>query len=373
MSSFLSNLYLIDVDQAMLEIVCGNTSKYYRYVDDITLFTSDRDEARRGLIALEDVLRTLNLNVQPAKTEIQPASEVFDPTIELWLEKKSGDEEKKLDYAREFFETVFEIDKASYWQRPYSRCLTVLRETDDDRAVETALRLFLDNPSYNFLIKNFIYLRSFVATRSYAQDILNRLESEAFVLPYHRAFLYRLAAYSRDDVAALEKSALREATDGESHWLCRVATLFCLGTFSLAGDVLAQIGRLIDSEGNAQVLRAAYVCLCQYSGDELRWVLDKLSLFNAPHQDCLRRYFFRLNRDLNAGRHHLAHVDGVSVRAPTFKHNLHKLDLLKASPHEDQRARFREVLDHQRKECAPHDWPRLSDRLERIYDAFVVM
>jgi len=114
-SSFLSNLYLMDLDQAMLSIVSGDTSKYHRYVDDMKLFTSKRDEARRALVKLEEVLRALNLNVQSAKTKIEFADDIYDPQVELWLEKMSDDEPEKVSHAVEFFETVFDQSRLSHW------------------------------------------------------------------------------------------------------------------------------------------------------------------------------------------------------------------------------------------------------------------
>ncbi|MFH1564044.1 MAG: RNA-directed DNA polymerase [Nitrospirota bacterium] len=296
-SSFLSNLYLIDLDQAMLYIVSGDSSKYYRYVDDIKLFTSDKDEARRSLVKLESVLRTLNLNVQSAKTKIKPANEIYNLEVEFWLEKMDKDNPDKIEHAIEFYETVFDKDKLDKWQRPYSRCLTIFREINDDRAVDIAIDLFLDDPSSNLLTKNFMYLRHFVVSCKYGQAIANRLGDSAFTFPYHQAFMYRLAAYSRDDDREIKHLALQESINVQAHWFCRMAALFCLGTFSLTGQELAQIATLLKTESNPQVIRTTFVTLCQYSGDELRWVLDRLTLFNAPYQDYLRRYFFQLSND----------------------------------------------------------------------------
>jgi retron-type reverse transcriptase len=379
-SSFLSNVYLMDLDQAMLKIVKGDSSKYYRYVDDVRLFTSDQDEARRGLVELESVLRTSNLNVQSAKTRIVPANKIFDNNIEAWLNKMSDDEPDKVDQAIKFFEMdswrVLDEDQDNYWQRPYSRCLTILREAGDDRAVETALKLFLSDPSNRLLTRNFIYLRNFVATRFYGQDIANRLLDNTFTFPYHRAYMYRLGAYSRDNIDKLKQLALHEATDIQSdiqsQWFCRMAALFCLTTFPLDSKELAQIAPIVETETNPQIVRAAFVTLCQYSGKELRFVLDRLSFFNAPHQDYLRRYFFRLYKITDTSKRFLSLVKGASVKAPTFIHNLHKLDLLKTGSDNERRAAFKEVIEMNMKNCEDEDWPRLQTRLEQIYRLFVV-
>ena len=142
-SAFLSNLYLLSLDEAMLEIVAGDNSKYSRYVDDIKLFSSNKDEARRALIKLESTLRTLNLNVQSAKTKIIPASEVVDNEVEVWLDRMSDENPSKLAYAVEFFENIFDVDNLDKWLRPYTRCLTHFGRNDDDRAASRALDILV--------------------------------------------------------------------------------------------------------------------------------------------------------------------------------------------------------------------------------------
>ena len=371
-SSFLSNLYLIDLDDEMLSIVKDDHTKYFRYVDDVKLFTSDKDEARQALVKLEKVLRSLNLNVQSAKTEIVPANEIFDPKVEDWLERLDNSNPEKADAAVDFFENAFDPKNLDKWQRPYSRCLTVLRDANDARAVDVALGLFLTNPSHRLLIKNFRYLRHFATSYDYGEAIFGRLEEKVYTFPYHRAFIYRLAAYSRDNVASLLDIALKESLDYEAHWFCRASALFCASTFALTGENLAQISSLIDSEANPQVMRAGFVALLQHSGNELRFVLDKLTLFNAPHQDYLRRYFFRLFKDTKFSEKQLSQLKGVSLNAPRFVHSLYKFDLLKASSNPNNRSKFKNIIEKKIESCDSQGWTRLAERLKQIYDSFVV-
>lgn len=373
-SSFLSNLYLLDLDDDMLDIVKGNYKKYYRYVDDIKLFTSDKDEATRALVKLEETLRKLNLNVQSSKTKIIRAGEIFNPNVEIWLERMSDENTKKdkIDAGIEFFETVFSSSDLEKWERPYLRTLTVLKNANDDRAVDKALDLFLTNPSQKLLSKNFYYLLHFVSSRKYGKEIIDRLNKSKFTFPYHKAYIYRLAAYSRDEIDLLRKMAFDEALNTGSNWFCRMAALFCLSTFSLDKRELGQIVKLIETECNTQIMRAVYITLLQHSGKELNCVLDNLKFFNAPHQDYLRRYFFKFCEDLNFALKQLSEIKNIDLASSLFIHNLHRLDLLKISSNSSQRAIFKEVVEKKKQECNTFDWPRLSNRLNQIYDSFVV-
>jgi hypothetical protein len=371
-SSFLSNIYLVGLDQEMLDIVNGDTTKYFRYVDDIRLYTSDRDEARMALVKLERVLRSLDLNVQTAKTKVDPASEAFNAEAEFWLDRMREKDEQAYEYAVEFFDDILPAGKPEDLQRPYLRCLTVLRIHGDARAVPVALASFLASPSYKLLSKQFTYLRSFVGQVYYSADIVQRLNSPAFTFPYHRAFMYRLGSYCRDDSADLRSSALSEAMDVGQDWFVRMSALYCLHTFDLAGDELAAVGRLIESEPHPQVARGAFLALFQHAGRELEWVGEKLSLFNAPHQEYLRRYFRRLRTDEGLASKVLAATRLASVNAPNFISMLHKLDILKSRHDTLQRTLFSHVIEEKINDAQQEEWPRLSLRLSGIRKSFVL-
>lgn len=369
-SSFLSNIYLRDLDQAMLDIVNGDTHKYYRYVDDIRLYTSNYSEACCGLVELEQTSRTLGLNVQTAKTEIKQATETFDPDVTEWMQHLQDEAEDKVERARTFFTEVFDSsdsDSVAKWQRVYWRSLTILGQANDDIAVPTVLNMFLDDPSVKMLRKNFKYLRRFTPVHYFEDAIYDRLSQEEFTFDYHQAYLYRLAAHSRGEYLSLKELALEKATDDSAHWFSRVGAFLFLSTCGLSPSELGRISQVSD-EGNPQVVRAAYVTLCQHSGNELRTVLDRVSYFSAPRQDYFRRYFFQLFRSDEVGERVLVAVNRDRIENPFFIRCLHQLDLVKAN--RSLRPRFREVIEAKTQDCS-EEWPRLKSRLQGIYDSFV--
>ena len=271
-SSFLANVYLRDLDQVMLKMVGGDAKKYYRYVDDIQVYTSDRNEACRAIITLERTLRQLGLNVQSAKTEVKPAKSVFDPEVLRWEKKLEDSSENKLDWAREYIQNVFSLDDSKFagkgWDRIYRRSLTVLGENNDPLAIPVALKLFLCDPSHKSVLKNFAYLKRFVSTHFYEVEIYDRLAaSSEHTFDYHRAFIFRLAAYSRGEHARLRVMALEHAVDSGNNWFSRVAALLNLSTHDLSGHELGKLSHILDTDSDAQVLRAVFVTLTQHSRD----------------------------------------------------------------------------------------------------------
>lgn len=69
-SSFLGNVFLIPLDDAFMALEKELDIKYFRYMDDVRIFTKSREDARRCVLVMARTLRSLHLNVQTAKTKI---------------------------------------------------------------------------------------------------------------------------------------------------------------------------------------------------------------------------------------------------------------------------------------------------------------
>ncbi len=69
-SSFLGNLYLIPLDRALDTFCKKNDAKWFRYVDDVKVYTKNEKDARAAVFWINDALRELHLNLQGSKTRI---------------------------------------------------------------------------------------------------------------------------------------------------------------------------------------------------------------------------------------------------------------------------------------------------------------
>ena len=69
-SSFLGNIFLLPLDSSLSEFCKNRDSVYFRYMDDVRVFTKSRDDARIAVLLMARRLRELHLNVQTAKTRI---------------------------------------------------------------------------------------------------------------------------------------------------------------------------------------------------------------------------------------------------------------------------------------------------------------
>lgn len=190
--------------------------------------------------------------------------------------------------------------------------------------------------------------------------------TEKFTFPYHKHYLYRLAAYGRDELPALRTSALRDAADQRNPWYLRMAALFCAATFRLNDDELRVIDQFAERESHPQVARAALVALRQLPPQALPPARDHLLFAVTPGQELLREYFMRAATDASFAGVMLTDIETADVASPDFIRCLHRFDLLKTN------AAVREILrrevDDKIDRC-PSSWPRLRARLEGIRDA----
>jgi hypothetical protein len=69
-SSFLGNTYLIPLDKS-LDVFCrSRDAVWFRYVDDVKVYTHNEKDAREVVFVINETLRELHLNLQGSKTQI---------------------------------------------------------------------------------------------------------------------------------------------------------------------------------------------------------------------------------------------------------------------------------------------------------------
>ncbi len=75
-SSFLANYYLLPLDRALDRFARQSGSTWFRYVDDLDILTDSYDSARDAVLLVNQVLRSLHLNLQGSKTRILSGKEL---------------------------------------------------------------------------------------------------------------------------------------------------------------------------------------------------------------------------------------------------------------------------------------------------------
>jgi hypothetical protein len=87
-SSFLANIYMLDIDKKMLEA----GFEYYRYMDDIRIICTDVFQARRALLLLVNALRDKMLSLNSKKTKIiEPNTDEYNELTQPKFQLQSID------------------------------------------------------------------------------------------------------------------------------------------------------------------------------------------------------------------------------------------------------------------------------------------
>ena len=100
-SSFLGNIFLLPLDESILEYCKNKEAAYFRYMDDVRIFTKDREEARFSLLIMARKLRELHLNVQTGKTRIYDES--LSEITKLLIDDRADDLSEMIDEIRNKF------------------------------------------------------------------------------------------------------------------------------------------------------------------------------------------------------------------------------------------------------------------------------
>lgn len=243
-SYLLGNSYLHELDVAMISY----DKKYVRYTDDIRVFCKSKEIAKRELMKIDQIIRPMGLNLQPAKTFIHEKNAFCDRirpfTVKL-EELKQGYDKIDLYYNPYFneFESIeipeHEIEMKGLndlfnsaiippINEPELRyCLNAFRYTEQPDAILFCLENLSDFPH---LSPNFInYLTSLGYDPFISEEIINFLKSENNIYSWQEMWLLRyfyLIPNLNTDCRTLLRNIFM---DGSKHVACRSIAAIILG------------------------------------------------------------------------------------------------------------------------------------------------
>lgn len=188
-SSFLGNVYLHEVDQAM--IASGFT--YYRFADDIRVFALEDKDIRRAVSKLTELMRPLNLHLSGGKTSIINKTEYLSKNNvfadEMDAINYSLDVSKLTDETEESLKKIwFEIFKNGQFNKSaFNFCLYRFRRINSEIPLKTLLAKNLFDPSYSPLVCS--YLENHINKKRVQDVMLSVFQNTAY--DYQKIFLLK--------------------------------------------------------------------------------------------------------------------------------------------------------------------------------------
>jgi len=360
-SSFLGNLYLIPLDQALSRFCKKRNATWIRYVDDVEVYSRDANTAREVIPVINGALRALYLNLQGSKTEIieepelsrrlaSSAQATIDEVCAQLQELKSSDPKysgrasallKRVQpLARQFRvrlpKSVHKLNKHD--NRLFRRILTAYGSAGRAYMRASALAALTEPPDARVLKKCCRYLEQLPA--KYHDDAVDRIleviGATPTLIPYHVATLLDTLRRLHPTVARLnmayEITSLKYRQRAD--WLVRQKTLELLAVLPATEATALKRANNSLMHHHPFVRRAAMLMLARADVKNFRTVLPLL--LNDPDPP-IYRLALHWHRHLQSKEMALRALAAVTNRPATdhlFLFGLHWLYVLRH--HEDR-------------------------------------
>lgn len=355
--SFFGNLYLIPLDRRLSEFCKTRDAKWFRYVDDVKVFTKSEHDARQAVFIINDALRTLHLNLQGSKTEVIAGDRLkyeLDNTeidaVDTAFEKlKNIDPSRRTSvpkitetlkplatirsrFTRGLPSSVTKLDGKQ--NRVFRRLLTLYGKCQRPQFRNAALTAMKQLPDMRILRKSLTYL-SQLAYKTHVLtlgDLLDLLESEELPFPYQAGVVLETIGNlhplkPRDIASRIRKYALSKKRD----WFVVQRALEAMAVYPYQDSNALTIAKRYLRNDHPMVRRAAFLLLVRSPKHEVRERLDQL-IYNAdPSVSRLALYFRRHIRETAFAQQELSRMQHGGKSDVAFQRSLPKLYTLAAS------------------------------------------
>lgn len=222
-SSFIGNIFLLPLDETFAKFCKGTDAAYFRYMDDVRIFTKRNEDARRALFLMARRLRELHLNVQTAKTKIFDESrkeitrELIDPRtdalsdllseLQSALKARNPNDKDRKVYGKKL-QTIVKMDVIGAQKifasrapleglamRTFSRWVTGHMMIESPYFIPRLLSEIGKSADNRLTKKLVASTKRFPKNRSISTKINKLISDRVIIFPYQEAECYRALRY----------------------------------------------------------------------------------------------------------------------------------------------------------------------------------
>lgn len=333
-SSFLGNIYLIPLDRELTRFCKRYDGKWFRYVDDVKVFTRSDEDARQAVFVINDALRALYLNLQGSKTEILSGDRLVEELDNTDLENVERVFEKieRIDpddprntkrvtlrlqglgryisrFRRERQKAVRNLNPKQ--SRLLRRLMTIYGFCGRPHLRKVALTALRELPDLKILEKSLTYLSQMnYATHDVITDnLFKMLAARQLPFPYQTGSVLEAIALmhpkrSRDVASLARKYGL--AT--KQHWFVSQKALEAISAYPYKPEYAQRLSDKYLVNNHPIVRRAACVLLLRSPKLHVRKKLDGLIYHPDPSLSHLALYFLRLLQNRQFAQQELSRI-----------------------------------------------------------------
>ena len=357
-SSFLGNLYLIPLDDALVDFCRSRDAKWFRYVDDVKVFTRRAEDAREAVFVVNDALRALHLNLQGSKTRILTGDALRDELsttdmdrvnraiTEIAVARSRGQIDKRgvtrslksissicARFTRGLPASVRNLDGAA--NRLFRRVLTAYGSAGRSRSKlpSAAMTAIKELPDLRVLRSCLRYLSQlpYVEHGRSVEALLKMLENNELLFPYQVGSVlealrkFHPRGLSKDTGSRIRRYAFGAGLKRVRDWLVVAKGLEALGSFPYKDKYFDAITKAYVAHEHPVVRRAAVSVVPRCPKHIVRE--RTLQLIRHPDSGVSRMaiWLHRLHADTTYAREELARVrkgslddDAIVTRLPTL-------------------------------------------------------
>lgn len=322
-SSFLANIYLLPLDQEFMKFSRTHDIKYFRYMDDVKIFSKDEATARQVIFEMNRILRSLHLNMQGSKTnvlrDVEIRGEIVDDRLTrvneciksfqgkklTGVERKSYISQLTGEYRR-IRVRKFALKEKDF--RLFRRLITAFTLLQHPRLVDRLLLEIQRNPDYRLMASAMRYFRMLPNKSVISSRLLEFLKSPENLFAQQEALMVMSLRYMRDYPKELVGYIMKIHSSRKKHWYIRVQGLLLLAQMDLQKKLLGRMKEEYDKEINIEIKRAMIAPLCQLKVDELKEFVKKISFDPNLKIGRVGRMLLDLHTDPTSAREGINHI-----------------------------------------------------------------
>ena len=320
--SFLGNLFLIPLDDEFRNFCKKHKAEYYRYMDDVRIFTEKENEAREAILLLNRELRALHLNVQSAKTKILKESnkEVSQNLIDERMDKLNDiinqiRGKKHLSGAQKegYINQINQLAKqqrnedsqsiiASKKYKPFKdaldsrffrRWISAHIKLKSNYFTKRLIFEIINNPDIRITSRAISTIKTFPRHTSFSTQLFKFIKSDLNIFPHQESEIIRSFRY----LSVIPENILEHckdcAFDTSINFYIRIQSFYLLSRIDLSKDEYEKIYQLFETEPNQNVQVAMAGNMIKYK-EKNREILQKLAFHPKSKVRKVGRYFYAL-------------------------------------------------------------------------------
>ncbi|WP_421861583.1 reverse transcriptase domain-containing protein [Parvibaculum sp.] len=289
-SSFFGNFFLRTLDETFQVFGQNHDIKYFRYMDDVRIFSKDEITARQVIFHMDQAIRRQHLNVQSAKTKILKGHEISDELIDERVEKlkvlqdeitsaiKQKDTGQLNRIRSELKKVAREKPKSPHSQkligsnrpiknlslRAYRMWINCNMRLGDGDYLSSLFREIKRNPDHR-LTRAFVNaMKAFPRKSQYPQKVLEFISSDLNIYSLQEAELLHALRYCSRLNPEVREKMVNIATSSEHYFYVRVQACNLLTRFNLDINQLNRLKSALLTEQDEMVLTALALPVGQF-------------------------------------------------------------------------------------------------------------